>query len=61
MTKWRVQYKSPKGTLEQTAIEVDGEKTANDVRTMIVNGETTLYVRASDLVLVEKMEGGQRL
>ena len=61
MAKWRVQYKSPSGTLEQTSIDVQEEKSAKEVRRMIVNGDTTLYVSIAELVLVEKMEEGQRL
>ncbi len=61
MAKWRVQYKSPSGTLEQTSIDMEGEQSAKDVRRKIVTGETTLYVAPSELVLVEKMEEGQRL
>ncbi len=61
MPKWRVQYKSPSGALEQTALDVQGEKSAKEVKRMIANGETTLYVSIAELVLVEKMEEGQRL
>lgn len=61
MAKWRVQYKTPSGTLEQTSIDVEGELSAKEVRRMVVGGDTTLYVAPSELVLVEKMEEGQRL
>ena len=56
MSKWRVQYKAPNGELQQTMLEVDGAESANDVRTMIVDGQNSLYVATEALILVERIE-----
>ncbi len=56
MASWRVQYKDPTGTLQQTGLELKGALTAGEVRELIIRGGGDLYVAAEALVAVEKIE-----
>ncbi len=56
MASWRVQYKDPNGTLQQTSLELKGVRTAGEVRELIIRGGGDLYVAADALVAVEKIE-----
>ena len=56
MASWRVQYKDPNGTLQQTGLELKGALTAGEVRELVIRGGGDLYVAADALVAVEKIE-----
>ncbi len=56
MASWRVLYKDPNGTLQQTGLELKGVLTAGEVRELIIRGGGDLYVAADALVAVERIE-----
>ncbi len=57
MTKWRVQYKAPDGSMAQTTVELD-VSTARDAREKILDGECDFVVAIDALIAVEKMPKG---